>query len=46
MKRSIGNHEIKTDKMPGMLLSSGSDETLIPLSDNLLANSSSLGMNE
>ena len=46
INRSIGNHEINTDKIPGILLSSGSEVTFIPFSDNLLANSSSLGMNE
>ena len=43
---NIGNHEIKTDKIPGIPLSAGSAVTLIPFSDNLLANSSSLGIYE
>ena len=46
IKRSIGNHDIKTENIPGIPFSIGSEVTLIPFSDNLLANSSSLGINE
>ena len=46
IKSNIGNQEIKTDKIPGIPLSNGTDDTFIPFSDNLVANSSSLGTYE
>ena len=44
--KQLQNYEINTDKIPGIPLSAGSAVTLIPFSDNLLANPSSLGIYE
>ena len=37
---------MRTDSIPGIPPSAGSEVTFIPFSDNLLANSSSFGINE